>query len=362
LLGLFEASHTCIVKAYRGEPVDWSRSLALNLALWYAWVPLALLAIVFTSRFPIHRQNWWHRLPLALVVALLLALAKIVPDYPIIRNLYCPEPDSLTFPIFYRMGFASHFPQYFLFAVGMLGVIYAWNYFRDAQQRELDTWQLEARLAQARLQILRMQLHPHFLLNTLNAVGHLIQTDAAEAERVLARLGDLMRLMLDTAGDQEVPLRQELDFLRAYLDVERARFGHRLDVRLDVEPGLLDAPVPPLILQPLVENAVLHGPVRLGRAGHVEIRARRAGEQLRLEVWDDGPGLGVLPSAGSGKGIGLANTRARLAQLYNGRHHFEIGNAAVGVLAVMEFPLGGDPILGRRAQPRAGRGAEVKQV
>lgn len=340
LLGLFEASHTFIVNTYRGEPVNLSRSIALNLALWYAWAPLALLAIAFAARFPIRRQNWWHRLPLALALALLLALVKIVPDYPIIRALYCPDPDSLTLPVFYRMGFASHFHQYVLFAVGMLGVIYAWNYFRAAQQSELDSWQLEARLAHARLQVLRMQLHPHFLFNTLHAVGHLVRTNASEAERVLARLGELLRLMLDTAGDQQVPLRQEIEFLRAYLDIERARFGSRLEIGMDVEPGLLDVAVPPLILQPLVENAIKHGPARLGRGARVEIRARRAGERLRLEVWDDGPGLGAPSSADSGKGIGLTNTRARLAQLYNGHHHFEIRNAAVGVLAVMEFPLG----------------------
>jgi hypothetical protein len=362
LLGLFEASHTCIVNAYRGEPVNLPKSLALNLALWYAWAPLALLAIGFACRFPICRQNCWHRLPLVLAVAVLLALVKIVPDYPIIRGLYCPTPELLTFPVFYRMGFASHFQQYVLFAVGMLGVIYGWNYFRAAQQRELDSWQLEARLAQARLQILRMQLHPHFLLNTLHAVGHLVQTDATEAERVLTRLGDLLRLMLDTAGDQQVPLRKEIDFLRAYLDVERARFGPRLEVRMDVEPGLLEAAVPPLILQPLVENAVLHGPARLGRAARVEIRARRSGELLRLEVWDDGPGLGALPSAGSGMGIGLANTRARLAQLYNRHHHFEIRNAAAGVLAVVEFPLDTEPVCPARGRLRLGRETESNQA
>src|SRR5438309_9847124 len=123
----------------------------------------------------------------------------------------------------------------------MLAVLYALNYFREYQQRELDTWQLEARLAKARLQVLRMQLHPHVLFNTLHAVGHLIRTDAAEAERVLARLGELMRLMLDTAGEQQVPLRKELDFLRAYLDIERARYGSLLEVRMDVEPGLMEA-------------------------------------------------------------------------------------------------------------------------
>jgi two-component sensor histidine kinase len=339
LVGLFETSHSCIVNAYQNREVNWPRALALNLALAYAWVPLSLVAIAFARRFPLRRSNWWRRLPLVLLVAVLLALAKIVPDYPIIMELYCPDPQWLPFLVFYRMGFSSHFNQYALLTTGMLGVIYAWNNIRESQQRELDTWQLQSRLAQTRLQMLRMQLHPHFLFNTLNTVSHLVHADPDEAERVLARLGELLRLMLDTAGEQEVALRDELAFLHAYLDIERVRFGSRLDARMDVEPELLEVAVPPLILQPLVENAVLHGLARGGKSGRIEVRARRAGDMLRLEVWNDGPGLGEPARNGSGKGIGLANTRARLAQHFNGRGHFEIRDAAVGVLAVMEFPL-----------------------
>jgi two-component system LytT family sensor kinase len=339
LVGLFETSRSCIASAYHNREVNWPRALALNLALSYAWVPLSLAAIAFARRFPLGRNNWWRRLPLVLVVAVVLALAKIVPDYPIIMELYCPDPQWMPFLVFYRGGFTSHFHQYALLAAGMFGVIYAWNNIRESQQREFDTLQLQSRLAQTRLQLLRLQLHPHFLFNTLNTVSHLVHADPDEAERVLARLGELLRLMLDTASQQEVALRDELAFLHAYLDIERVRFGSRLDARMDVEPGLLEVAVPPLILQPLVENAVLHGLARGGKSGRIEVRARRAGDMLRLEVWNDGPGLADPAANGSGKGIGLANTRARLAQLFHGRGRFEIRDAAVGVLAVMEFPL-----------------------
>jgi signal transduction histidine kinase len=335
LLGLVETAHSCIVSASRDRDVNWAQALALNLALAYAWAPLALVAIAFAIRFPIRRHNWRRRLPLALSVAVILALAKIVPDYPIIMQLYCPDPNWLPFGVFYRMGFATQFPHYLCLTTGLLGFVHAWNNYRESQRSERDAWQLESRLAQARLQLLRMQLHPHFLFNTLHCLAHLVHTNADEAERVLARLGELLRHMLDTADEQEVALREELAFLRAYLDIERVRFGYRLDTHIDVEAGLLDAAVPPLILQPLVENAVVHG---LARGGTIEIRARRAGDRLRLEVWNDGPGLAAAGKR-PGRGIGLANTRARLAQLFAGHSHFEIRDVDRGVLALMEFPL-----------------------
>jgi signal transduction histidine kinase len=339
LLGLFDATHTGLRDLYHGRPVDWGPSIVFHLALWYAWGLLSLPAVLFARRFPIRRGNWWHRLPLALAAAVLLALVKLVLDYPVVEAFYCPEPGLMSFAGFYRAGFAGHFHPYVMTAVAMLGVLYAWTYFREGQRRELAAWQLEARLAQAQLELLRMQLHPHFLSNALHAVSHLIRRDPDEADRVLARLGELLRLMLDTAGEQEVTLGQELDFLRAYLDIERARFGSRLSVALDVEPGLLDALVPPLILQPIVENAVRHGIARADRPGQVAVRARRRGERLRLEVWDDGPGLAGAAAGRTRKSIGLANTRARLAQLFGAEHHFEVRAERVGVLAAMEFPL-----------------------
>jgi two-component system LytT family sensor kinase len=364
LLGLVETSHTCIVNAYQNREVNWQQALALNLALAYAWAPVALVGIAFATRFPVRRNNWRRRLPLALVMVVVLALVKIVPDYPIIMLLYCPAPQWLPLDVFFRMGFASHFIQYVGMSAGLLGMTYGWNTYRAFQRREREAWQLESRLAQARLQLLRMQLHPHFLFNSLHCLTHLVHTDPDEAERVVAGLGELLRHMLDTVDEQEVALRDEIAFVRAYLDIERIRFGNQLSARMDIDPSLLDAAVPPLILQPLVENAVVHG---VSRGGLIEVRARRAGDMLRLEVWNDGPGLGTAPRRRAGTGIGLATTRARLAQLFHDRWHFEIRDVTKGVLAVVQFPLVDAsasviPAELHRSEWAAGRKADAKQA
>jgi LytS/YehU family sensor histidine kinase len=191
-------------------------------------------------------------------------------------------------------------------------------------------------LAQAELQNLKMQLHPHFLFNTLHAISVLMQEDVTAANRMLVRLSELLRLTLENAGTQETALRQELEFLRLYLEIEQTRFQDRLAVKIEVDPAALDARVPSLILQPLVENALRHGIARNPGAGVIEIRAHRESELLRLEVRDNGPGL----RAEVEEGVGLSNTRARLAQLYGGAARFEINNAADGgALATALLPF-----------------------
>src|SRR5262245_40790860 len=192
---------------------------------------------------------------------------------------------------------------------------------------------LETQLAQAQLQSLKMQLHPHFLFNTLHAISALMDDDVKAARRMIARLSELLRLTLENAGQQEFSLRQELDALERYLEIEQIRFQDRLTVRLAVAPETLDASVPNLILQPIVENAIRHGIAPRSSAGWIEIRAERREGMVELQVIDDGPGL---QPAGEElrEGIGLTNTRARLRQLYGDEHRIEIEDAAEGGLAV----------------------------
>jgi LytS/YehU family sensor histidine kinase len=219
-----------------------------------------------------------------------------------------------------------------------VGVSHGIEYYRRFRERELRASQLETRLAAARLEALRAQLQPHFLFNTLHAISALMNRDVEAAERMLARLSDLLRLTLDSAGEPMVPLKRELEFLAGYLEIEQTRFADRLTVQMNVEPDALDAPVPSLLLQPLVENAVRHGIAPRATPGRIEIRARRADGALHIEIEDNGRGL----PREMREGLGLSNTRARLEQLYGPAHRFELRAAkgdGSGTLVQLVLPM-----------------------
>ena len=189
--------------------------------------------------------------------------------------------------------------------------------------------------------VLRMQLNPHFLFNTLHTVGSLVRHERnSEAIRMLAGLSDLLRHTLESVGTQRVTLKRELEFLERYLQIEQIRFQDRLAVNLSIDPQTLDALIPNLLLQPLVENAIRHGVARLSTAGVIEIRTKRANGMLEIEVHDDGPGLPAHWTVEQSKGVGVANTRARLEKLYGANHRFELRNAVEGgVTAIVCVPF-----------------------
>src|SRR5262249_27134219 len=199
---------------------------------------------------------------------------------------------------------------------------------RRYRDRELATSRLEARLAQAQLQVLRTQLHPHFLFNTLNAISALMHKDVALADRMISRLGELLRATLDDPGSQEVTLRRELDFLSPYLEIEQARLGPRLAVRTGIDDGLLHSCLPYPVLQPLVENAMRHGLAPRSGSGRLTVRAWKDDGRLVLEVADNGPG--VRFDRNFEEGIGLSNTRARLKALYGENHSLSLRPAPGG--------------------------------
>ena len=219
------------------------------------------------------------------------------------------------------------------------GLIVAATWIREHQRtsREaaLARAELAAQLAEAQLDALRMQLHPHFLFNTLNAIAVLMRKhDLERATRMLTGLSDLLRTALDNVGAQLVPLRDELGFIDRYLEIEQIRFGDRVRVLRSIAPDVLDARIPNLLLQPLVENALRHGLEPLPRGGQLELNARRHAGRLRIEIRDDGAGLdGTRPG-----GLGLANVRARLERLYQSDQSFTLEPASPGVRAVVEIP------------------------
>ena len=212
----------------------------------------------------------------------------------------------------------------------------AWSYAYETQQRALNEEKLSARLAQAELQALKMQLHPHFLFNTLNTIYNLAPDNSRKAQLMISRLSNLLRLSLDHVSSNMVTLQQELEILDCYLDIEKTRFEERLKVVEEIDAEALDASVPNLLLQPLVENAIRHGIAKKASGGTVAIRAARLRDRLTMSVTDDGR----PPTASSrSNGIGLANTRARLTQLFGSDYLFEVQAAGEGTRVLIDIPF-----------------------
>jgi LytS/YehU family sensor histidine kinase len=214
------------------------------------------------------------------------------------------------------------------------------HYFRDAGERERRTLELEARLTQANLQTLKMQLQPHFLFNTLNAISSLIHENPKAADDMVGSLSQFLRTTLEVSAKNEVPLRTELLFVDRYLEIQQTRFGDRLRIQREFDSTVLDALVPPLLLQPLVENAIRHGIESCETGGTLTIRALREQEVLHLEISDDGAGFSGVQMLEAGNGIGLSNTKARLQELYGDQHQFKLtANQPTGACVTIEIPF-----------------------
>ncbi len=228
--------------------------------------------------------------------------------------------------------------------VGIIAIAHAFFYYRETQRRALETAQLETRLVDAQLRALQSQLHPHFLFNTLHAISALMHRDVRAADRMLIQLGDLLRMTLDSVAHPEARLTEEMDFLAKYLEIEQVRLGDRLIVKFDVDPEVLDAVVPALLLQPLVENAIRHGIAPTGRPGMVTVAARREGEMLVMTVTDTGPGPNERAMAALSTGIGLSNTRARLTHQFGARYRFEFQRSSGAFTVCVAIPVRRDPL------------------
>ena len=353
LLGLTFASLSHAVAVADGRPFDASYSYPKNLCLSLIWAALSPLVFRWTRRFPVDlRPSGWRNL-LAHVPSLVAFSAVHHAAYvaAIWWLLGGPQGGHRHDSVFdlYRAFFAATLPtNVLLYALVVIGSQALLNY-EGRRAAEASEAKLRAQLAEARLRVLKMQLHPHFLFNTLHSINSLVTEDPAGASQMIARLGDFLRLTLEQSDRQLVTLGEEVEFLRCYLDIERLRFEDRLTVEFDVEHGAASVQVPHLILQPIVENAIRHGVAPRAGPGHIRVAARRANGSLRLEVKDTGPGLAPAASKKeAGAGVGLSNVRARLEQLYAGRHRFELAGGEGGGLSVtLELPLDGATTVGR---------------
>ena len=322
-VALFFASQTYLSYKYSGGQAHLWLVLKMNLIEWYVWGFLAPGIIWLARRFPIERGRWGRSLAIHSVVSVAVSLLKWS-----LNNLLRHYLLGFSQSMYLIYVFHQNLVTYWIVVAATQGYLYYSRY----REGELRTAQLSAQLAHAQLQALRMQLHPHFLFNTLNAISTLVHKDPEIADRMIARLSDLLRLTLENMGVQEVRLAQELEFLERYLEIERMRFSDRLQVRMHIAPETLDARAPYLILQPLVENAIRHGIAPRSTPGTVEVRADHKDGRLILEVRDDGPG--VSPGSNLKDGVGISSTRARLERLYGAAHQFELRNAAEGGLVV----------------------------
>jgi signal transduction histidine kinase len=351
VLGIFSAfqAYNYVALFTERVPKMW-HLLALNTTYWYAWAALVPGMLFLARRYPFERLRWRRAAAVHSGGVVVFVLAHAVLTVSIREVLAVPFGISLgSWWLEFQRLFFLNFDWEMMTYWAVVGLSHALDYHNEAQERALAAARLETALAEAQLQALQRQLHPHFLFNTLHTISALMHRDTEAADAMLARLSDLLRLTLDRLGVQEVSLKEELDFLEKYLEIERTRFGDRLVVDMQIEPETLDIPVPNLVLQPLVENAMRHGiATRIG-GGRLQIVARRTGSRLWMMVRDNGPGLPKAKLEAFNHGVGLSNTRLRLEHLYPGDHRFEFHEPSDGGLAVtIEIPVSAETDDGAR--------------
>jgi two-component system, LytTR family, sensor kinase len=350
-VGLFQFSRDLSRRLYWDDPMPWRELFASWMIGIYITGALAAVVLWLGARWPIERSVWVRRAALHLAGSVVFSVLQLAIEAAVtahLRLLSTPGTQSFLsfFPTLLVIGFHGNVVIYWM----ILGIQSLLRYYRRSEEREqaalrlgLHASELKTQLVRAQLSALKMQLQPHFLFNTLNAVVVLVrQGKGHQAEEMLARLSDLLRWVLDDDESQEVPLRRELEHLQLYLAIEQVRFPDRLQVDVTADAIALDAAVPHMGLQPLVENAIRHGVERHAGAGRIHIRAARVDgtDTLEITVEDDGPGFVTSVENGNEVGgIGLANTRARLAQLYGEAAALTTSNGTHGgAVVTMRLP------------------------
>jgi two-component system LytT family sensor kinase len=316
------------------QPVQWHGLFVVWLTTAFAWAFLTPFVWWLATRFPFDRKTWRRNVGLHLVSCFTFALIETIlfsAITPMFGLPWFPRKFFATFQAVLLIDFHLNVILYW----AIVGIQHGVNYYRKFEERErlsaqleLRATQLENQLTQARLSTLKMQLHPHFLFNTLNAIVILVrQHRAGEADEMLTNLSELLRQTLEGWETQEIPLRREVELINLYLDIQRVRFQDRLTVEMNLSPATLSALVPSLLLQPLVENAVRHGVSRTSAPVRIELKSNCRDSLLEIQVCDNGPGVS---GESSGNGVGLSNTRARLQQLYGDRQSLRLAGLAGG--------------------------------
>jgi two-component system LytT family sensor kinase len=340
LVALYFASQLALQNQVSDRPIPFWRILSWQLVSGYIWFAFTPLILWLSSRYSFEGSRWKIALPVHLFASVVIAAVQLAIGAFILPKLGYLERFQLasfadTFRVFLFVNLHFSIAIYW----GVVAIHQAIRYYRKFRERELQTSQLEARLAQSRLQVLKMQLHPHFLFNTLNAISELVHRDPEAADRMLTDLSDLLRMSFENLEMQEVPLEKELEFLRKYLEIEQMRFHDRLVVDLDIAEATLEASVPNMILQPIVENAIKHGISPRAEGGRIAISAERSNGSLSITVEDDGLGIsGNMQDIR--EGVGISNTRKRLRHLYGDQQQFDLSASnSGGVMVRIDMPF-----------------------
>src|SRR5208282_5671238 len=326
VLALLSATGAHVYMASMGSPESWAQLLAWSVSVSFIWSLITPVVYELARRFTFDRNTWTTALTIHLAACIgltFVASAVIVLLDPVVT--WTPEKHVPFFAHTLARAFMDLQRYWYIVLITQ-----AISYYGKYQERELQSSQLEAQLALAQLEVLKIQLEPHFLFNTLNSIAALARNDGLAAENMTLQLADLLRFSLDAVGIHEVPLSRELTFLQKYIDIQQTRFQDRLQVEMDIQPHTLSALVPNLLLQPLVENAIRHGIGPRRAPGFIRISTRQVFDELWMEISDNGLGLTGYGGMAPLEGVGLNNTRARLQQLYNHDHKMMLEDAPGG--------------------------------
>jgi two-component system LytT family sensor kinase len=357
-----------IYQLYRstGMPMRFTSVLALQCSQVFGYALLTPFVFAFANRYPMRRHNWFRRLLVLLAGGSVFTVAHVALRGMTPYAFWDPKVRDWVSAVWDYQAHTFHVQWYMFESLFLSNVVddvvttylaivlvaHVMSYYQRMREREMRTSHLQAQLEKARLQALKSQLQPHFLFNTLNSISALMLTDVEAADRMITRLGDLLRISLETASTQMTTLSRELEFVNCYIEIEKVRFEERLNVIIDVAPETLDANVPHLLLQPLVDNAIKHGISKRTAGGEVRITVTQDDEDLHLEVRDNGPGF-LDAGHSSSRGLGLRITRERLETIYGQDQSVELlSPPGGGVTARVSIPL----------HPAAKDGDEVRLV
>lgn len=345
LFGLSLGQQVYVLQAGRGPAGVWSHAMALQLHYCLLWALVTPGVLWLGRRFPVlaprarRARGFWWRAAIHLPASLACSVVVQIAHGSLLSRIFAgwfPRPVLSDLARSAMTNVDYGFLLYWL----VLLIGQAFDYVRSLDQAQLRHAELQEQLAEAQLQALRMQMHPHFLFNALNSIAELIHDSPSAAEQMVTGLGELLRIYLRSSETQEIALAQEIDFLRRYLAIQSVRFDDRLTVDIDLQPGTRGAVVPSLILQPLVENAIVHGIADRERDGVIQIRAVLRGTWLALSVTDNGPGGGEPADRPLVEGTGLHNTRRRLERLYGAQHEFSVHAVdGGGMCAALRIPF-----------------------